>query len=533
MDQHDDLDQQINQLRTKLETLQAESDRRMLALLHQWGIYTASALRTSLGGTDHPVTAPPMAATVPATKQPVVETPAPVSTPAPETIAESAPEPPRPAPDDLSFNALLLQVPLMAKTIRQIVELVEKRTTHRFPRDLQNTLFFTKKFDLPLFTYIKNNVLSDYDPGQAVTISSEQLQGALTYAKHAGDKPEDDKRQEKTAIAQKLGTAPEKPTASLPFKRVTVPAKPKPAGNPRALVERKLIGATAGSKYISESLLRQLGLHGGETVEIVPREQGSSDSLPYFKVIKEAAADYNPHIHRLSFIPTEQDADGQLILKQDYAHKPLTDPSTGETFQYLIDSTRYPLLHVGQLVDFAWYEGQDPTAGKISWIHPLAESAAPEKAESAATPVKKEAKKEAAAPNPEPEEPSLQFDLSGGTVLIVGAPKHDGNVIDMLKKHNGKLEHFDAKSNSYSQLPTMIRHADYVILIPTAASHHSTQTAVSLAKRYDRPFAVANTLSIVNVERAVYRAINGLPARSVSQQDTYLEFEESAVAESN
>ncbi|MFT9038932.1 DUF2325 domain-containing protein [Schleiferilactobacillus harbinensis] len=538
MERPDDLDQQIHDLREKLESLQAASDQRMAAYLHSQGIYTLTQLREKLGE-PHGPTPPALSETPPAAPATPVA-PAVESDAAPAPNKPAAPAAPRPAPTDLSFNALLLQVPLMAKTIRQIVTIVEERTAHRFPRDLQRTLFFTKDFDLPLFTYIKNNILSDYDPGQDVTMTGPQLQAALTYAAHANDRDDgsdDAPAKEKTALAAKQGTPAPQPAVSTPLSALRsvettplqmtsitrpAPAPRRPLANPRALVERKLAGATAGGRYISESLVRTLHLSGGETVEIVPKE---GDDLPYFKILKPADSSYHAPIHRLTFIPAEEDENGQLVLKHAYTQAPLVDPGTGETFEFIVDPHRYPLLHAGQLVDFAWYEGQDPRAGKIYWIHPLEESA-PLAPRPVSTPVKKAIKKpveEPAEAEKAAESETLQFDLNGGTVLIVGAPKHDGNVIAMLKQHGGQLTHFDAKSNAYSQLPTMIRHADYVILIPTAASHHSAQTAVSLAKRYERPFAVANTLSVVNVERAVYRAVNGLPARSVSQQDTYLE----------
>lgn len=612
MERPDDLDQQILALREKLQPLQAESDRRMAAYLHNLGIYTLTQLRDRLdegpeetaipvyrmkeekpaaptpnptpagkeGGTSEntPAAASPAespaavpnqsadqaktvgspdrsAGTQPAAgpAQPSVgsSSAVPAATPASpaappveanrtyanaptdNTTPPPTPPPltPRPTIHDLSFNALLLQVPLMAKTIRQIVDIVEERTEHRFPRDMQRTLFFTRKFDLPLFTYIKNNVLSDYDPGKDVTMTDAQLAAAMTYAAHANDRDDGSDNapaKARTALAAKRGDAPSGAaphsapltsveTRAFQLTSITRPPAPsrKPAANPQALVERKLAGATAGGRYISESLVRKLHLVGGETVEIVPKE---GDDTPFFKILKPADPTYHDHIYRLTYIPAEEDENGQLVLRHAYTQAPLVDPSNGETFTFVIDPHRYPLLHAGQLVDFAWYQGQDPRAGKIYWIHPLEESA-PLVTKPEPAPAKKAVKK-TTAPQTEPEPVTLDYDLKGGTVLIVGAPKHDGNVVAMLKQHNGHLTHFDAKSNAYSQLPTMIRHADYVILIPTAASHHSTQTAVALAKQYDRPFAVANTLSIVNVERAVYRAVNGLPARSVSMQDT-------------
>lgn len=112
------------------------------------------------------------------------------------------------------------------------------------------------------------------------------------------------------------------------------------------------------------------------------------------------------------------------------------------------------------------------------------------------------------------EKSTLKFDLKGKTVaLIVGDPKSfvsDG-IRKMIEEHGGILIELDAFKRAERQ-NYFGKKFDLAVTVQTLNSHETSAVVLKMLNDENVPRAIATTCSVQAVERAVYRALNNLPA---------------------
>lgn len=312
------------------------------------------------------------------------------------------------------------------------------------------------------------------------------------------------------------------PAVSEPTSETTVaPALPPDEFR----VERKLIGALAGNHFFTESAVRQLDLADGDTVRIrddyddeeavtiIARNQSTAPS----RIITVTGAvvkqdDTLPAGYRFR---ADRDIRGDVLLKT----------KDGLPVTFLIKPTDVARLALRQddIVDLSWYRTDGPQVATVTWVYKDAKGLKP-KAQHVAKPKKKAAQAAAKATGDEPVvtaktyTPQLDFDLADKHVLLVGNVASASALTAVVAAHNGgETTATDAQKGT--QLKHKLGRADVAVLITDEVHHITTNTAVKIAKKLHVPYAVANGDSPLLVERALYRALNGMPAYEPAQSE--------------
>ena len=161
-------------------------------------------------------------------------------------------------------------------------------------------------------------------------------------------------------------------------------------------------------------------------------------------------------------------------------------------------------LEEKDVVDLAWYQ-RTPERITIRWKYDVESETVEEKKNVNVKKVKKTF---------ETEKSTLKFDLKGKTVaLIVGDPKSfvsDG-IRKMIEEHGGILIELDAFKRAERQ-NYFGKKFDLAVTVQTLNSHETSAVVLKMLNDENVPRAIATTCSVQAVERAVYRALNNLPA---------------------
>lgn len=268
---------------------------------------------------------------------------------------------------------------------------------------------------------------------------------------------------------------------------------------------RKLSGATVGDDYILEKDLRKMDVipQTGDLVKYNDQQEleivdacgkPNPDLVAFDKVIVK----YNPSINRYYF---NRYANGdRLTLENDGIDLVLINSDAD--------------VASGDIIEYAFYNApnkpiaENATKGIVRWKYET-EDLIPNTSNK---PVKHE-KKEATMSG---KITKLDMDLEGKSVLIitsmVDAEHKLTSAID--KYHPAKItftgdEHTGA-SLDYQRL---VEGYDVVIICTDLIRHHTSQGLMDYLRTDDQTvYAVAATSTAHNIERALYRAVNGLPA---------------------
>lgn len=288
-------------------------------------------------------------------------------------------------------------------------------------------------------------------------------------------------------------------------------------------VHRKLTGAEINHRYYPESVLHRLAfpINDGDIVQL-DRQRLIHGKLP---AIERVTNDHLP----ISTTPTQvieyatlEPVAGSDMLQINKTMKgnSILDESHANTI--VIDPYKYSGrdLKPGMVIDFAYYdhgEGmRDAKAGEIRWIH------SDDEFDTTKAPRKIKQPKKVKNPRHEYED-KVDYDLKQKHVLVVtGVRDKVQDLKPVITKHHGVFYGLDASMEekvSSSKIKKAVKEADLVIICIDKIHHRISQLTTHHAKRYDRPFAIANTTSNTAVERAIYRALNGNSAFESSSQD--------------
>lgn len=267
------------------------------------------------------------------------------------------------------------------------------------------------------------------------------------------------------------------------------------------LVMDKLSGCDIKDKnnnsiaYFNEKIQRDLGLLNGDIVTL--NYNASQDR--YFLDSIVGHADLTKTIDYFKYAKVDRDALGYCIT-ENINHKQLSN-SNSKRSRYGItasDITKFN-LKIGDFIDLAWYNSQ-PENISIIWKYDLnkpADSVAPKKHSeySENGPTKKVNSK-------------LDFDLNNKTVALVTADDSvTGKFSDLVKLHNGQP--LIVESINGANVTGQLKSADLIILLQIYLSHDTTKTIIAKYKD-DKQIALSETAGQLNLEKAMYRALNNL-----------------------
>lgn len=289
-------------------------------------------------------------------------------------------------------------------------------------------------------------------------------------------------------------------------------------------VERKLIGAIAGNHFFTEAAVRELDLADGDTVRVREDLTGTEDEVTIIGRNRSTAA---PRIEQIRFAMIKRDdslpADYNFKAENDLHGDVLMRTDEGLPFTFLIKPTDAARLALkdGDLVDLSWYRTDGPQLATVTWVYKDKKGLKPLQ-KHLAKPKKKQAK--AAVQGDESTEPivtaktytpQIDFDLAGKAVLLIGNVASASGLEAVVAAHNGgSVEATDAQKGG--QLKHKLSRAGVAVLITDEVHHITTNTSIKIAKKLKVPYAVANSDAPLYVERALYRALTGMPAYEAS-----------------
>lgn len=305
-----------------------------------------------------------------------------------------------------------------------------------------------------------------------------------------------------------------KPAEEL-FKVISTKARPtsKKASRPqnKYKVERKLIGASIGPQYYSESMVRKLGIHGGDMAVLNPdpaNYKNYTGRLPQVTIV-DVSADPEPNIVREKAI-VESAEDGTLVAKYDYNHEPLLMHGEPTTIKLDEDDVRRNHVSEGDLIELAYYTSNESNEARVTWKYDTDE---PETDDTITKPhsayvEKGDTKVKAFQPN-------MDYDLTNKKVLMCGYGSHRSVAQEVIDAHHGKeLLMYDEKVSGKGMegnLLTAVKHADIVIVMLNSVSHNTANKAISNARDMNKFVATTNTNSPLAIEEAIDRAMKREP----------------------
>lgn len=297
----------------------------------------------------------------------------------------------------------------------------------------------------------------------------------------------------------------------------------KTNSKPIYLLSRQVLGAnlinteTNEKKiYLKEYFFFQNDFEDGDLVTL---EYDSDNSPVLTKVGKRESTAAN----RLGVFPKgivkKSILDGTYYVEDNINGELLGEYNSTERRYVIGDSL--PILgslapKEGDTVDLAWELGKPATILQRQW-YPSEELL--EKAESKAPKKKKSTQKEKDSTSI-----SLDYDLEGKKVgLVLGDGMRSGLMSFLVVEHGGVPVTLDAHryQGDESAYKHKLKDCDAVVVAKDYVKHAVTKALRNVTKELGIGYAVANGVGIAQVEKAIYRAINGLQVDEVGANIDY------------
>lgn len=181
----------------------------------------------------------------------------------------------------------------------------------------------------------------------------------------------------------------------------------------------------------------------------------------------------------------------------------------------------------GDIVDLAWRKS-NPSEVKIRWVYKTNSmgsrmSSAPTivNASIANKALSKESKTKAKEMEGKGSLTTIDFNLKGKKVaVVIGNEVRSALIKKMISAHHGSGKVIDAFkfSNVNRYWRKELRHVDIVVMVQNLNTHATSKTIQKYVKQFNLGFAIADSAGVLSIERAVYRAYEGLPAYETSTQ---------------
>lgn len=172
----------------------------------------------------------------------------------------------------------------------------------------------------------------------------------------------------------------------------------------------------------------------------------------------------------------------------------------------------------GDTVDLAWELGKPATILQRQWY---SSEELPEKAEPKAPKKKKSTQKEK---EEESTSVSLDYDLEGKKIgLVLGDGMRSGLMSFLVVEHGGVPVTLDAHryQGDESAYKHKLKDCDAVVVAKDYVRHAVTKALRNVTKELGIGYAMANGVGFAQVEKAIYRAINGLQVDEVGANIDY------------
>lgn len=304
---------------------------------------------------------------------------------------------------------------------------------------------------------------------------------------------------------------------------------------------RKLSGANVGDTYIQETILRKNGymFNTGDLLQAqldatkdssydflidsqvfnslvkVDHSETKNDDIVCYQQVK---VEYSDELHR-NVISHYADGNPILVEGVPFTILPSEDP---EKFKG----------HPGDIIDYAFYlhsgfKIEDViNRGIVRWKYPVEDdySDNTNTLEAPSEKTEPSQKKQKSNTTYKSNHQQLDLDLKGQSVLVLSDYARSEKLEEVIKSYNGKPT-VTGGNNSSEQLPPMLEKlilgSDITIICTDYMHHRVSQQVIDILKeKDDAKYAVASSSSRTFIERALYRAENGLQAYEASGSDT-------------
>lgn len=261
---------------------------------------------------------------------------------------------------------------------------------------------------------------------------------------------------------------------------------------------------------INELAVRNLNVENGDLVELDPSSQPP-------RVVRIVEAGNLPsNIATMSYGIVERDPAGDLYVSRSAMGESLSECAGIDRYEVpaIIDArqTETGFIHEGDIVDLAWYKNS-PSNMIVRWVSQTKGEEAPKKKK----PAEKKVKSEKEDKDKGESVTTLNFDLHGRSVaVVIGNELRSQEIQKMVGEHHGRCKVIDAFkfSDTESFYKHALKRADVTVMVQNL-NKHSTSKAL---RKYAKRLAIADSAGLSSIERAIYRAMHGLPAYETSTQ---------------
>ncbi|MGZ1366187.1 DUF2325 domain-containing protein [Lactobacillus delbrueckii subsp. bulgaricus] len=261
---------------------------------------------------------------------------------------------------------------------------------------------------------------------------------------------------------------------------------------------------------INELAVRNLNVENGDLVEL----DLSSQPPRVVRIVE--AGNLPSNIATMSYGIVERDPAGDLYVSRSAMGESLSECAGIDRYEVpaIIDAgqTETGFVHEGDIVDLAWYKNS-PSNMIVRWVSQTKGEEVPKKEK----PAEKKVKSEKEDKDKEESVTTLNFDLHGRSVaVVIGNELRSQEIQKMVGEHHGRCKVIDAFkfSDTESFYKHALKRADVTVMVQNL-NKHSTSKAL---RKYAKRLAIADSAGLSSIERAIYRAMHGLPAYETSTQ---------------
>lgn len=312
---------------------------------------------------------------------------------------------------------------------------------------------------------------------------------------------------------------------SLKEQKQTTTKENKTNSKPIYLLSRQVLGAnlinteTNEKKiYLKEYFFFQNDFEDGDLVTL----EYDSDNSPVLTKVGERES---TAANRLGVFPKgivkKSILDGTYYVEDNINGELLGEYNSTERRYVIGDSL--PILgsvvpKEGDTVDLAWELGKPATILQRQWY---SSEELPEKVEPKAPKKKKSTQKEK---EEDSTSVSLDYDLKGKKIgLVLGDGMRSGLMSFLVVEHGGVPVTLDAHryQGDESAYKHKLKDCDAVVVAKDYVRHAVTKALRNVTKELGIGYAMANGVGFAQVEKAIYRAINGLQVDEVGANIEY------------
>ncbi|GHV98530.1 hypothetical protein lacNasYZ03_00440 [Lactobacillus nasalidis] len=263
---------------------------------------------------------------------------------------------------------------------------------------------------------------------------------------------------------------------------------------------------------INELAVKNLNIENGDLAEL----DASSHPARVVRIVE--AVGEPSDIATLPYGIVERDACGDLYVSHNAMGERLSECAGIDRYDVpaVIDAgqSETGFVHEGDIVDLAWYQN-NPAKMIVRWVSQTQGQAGAKKEKAQE---KKPARSETEDKDKDAGDvTTLNYDLHGCSVaVVIGNELRSQEIQKLVGQHHGRCKVIDAFkfSDTEAFYKHALKRADLTVMVQNL-NKHSTSKAL---RKYAKRLAIADSAGLSSIERAIYRALHGLPAYETSTQ---------------